>query len=56
MKKYIAPSYENMEAESKDIITASITDNGEASYTYGGNTVKGQKGTFSGLFSDIFNM
>lgn len=54
MKKYIAPSYESMEAESKDIVTASITDNGESSYTYGGNTIAGNKGTFSSLFNDIY--
>ena len=57
MKNYISPSYELENVEAKDIITASsiIEDNGEATYQDGqGNTVTGNKGTFSGNFSDLY--
>ena len=57
MKNYISPSYELENVEAKDIITASsiIVDNGEATYKDGqGNTVTGNKGTFSGNFSDLY--
>ena len=54
MKKYIAPSYETKKVESKDIITASLVDNGQSSYNYNGNTVTGNKGTFAGWFNDLW--
>ena len=57
MKNYISPSYELENVEAKDIITASsiIEDNGEATYKdTQGNTVTGNKGTFSGWFSDLY--
>lgn len=56
MKKYEAPLYERAEMETQDVITASsgIVDNGTSSYEYNGETITGNKGTFSGLFSDIW--
>ena len=52
--KYISPNYKLENLESADIITASIEDNGEATYTYKGETYSGQKGTAAGWFNDIY--
>ena len=52
--KYISPNYKLENFESADIITASIEDNGEATYTYKGETYSGQKGTAAGWFNDIY--
>lgn len=54
MKKYISPSYELDTVVTKDIITSSIEDNGESTYEYKGKVITGNKGTFGGLFSEIY--
>ena len=53
--KYISPKYEYIEVETADIITASISSNGQSSVeNKNGETVYGSKGTFSGSFDEIF--
>lgn len=52
--KYTKPSYEHIELQAQDVITASVTDNGKSEYEYGGNTYEGNKGTFAGFFDEIF--
>ena len=53
--RYISPKYEYIEVETVDVITASISNNGQGSAeNKNGEVVQGSKGTFSGRFDEIF--
>ena len=56
MKKYVMPSFEIEKLETTDVIMASnIVDNGQSVYKdENGNTITGQKASFSSRFESIF--
>ncbi len=51
--KYESPSFEIQEIEVKDIITASLSDNGQGEISDGDRTIFGEEGTLSGFFEDL---
>ncbi len=51
--RYETPSIEISELDTIDVITASVTSNGQGSITSGDRTIEGEEGTFSALFGDL---
>jgi hypothetical protein len=54
--RYEKPSIEITEFETQDVVTASLTSNGQGSITSGDRTIEGEEGTFSALFGDLFTL